>query len=62
MFNFVCERLFGSIFSSSFWCEKRLLTSCDTSVVSGLHTGHFDLKSLTPPLSPLLLQEFHGRP
>ena len=27
-----------------------------------LHTGHFDLKSLTPPLSPLLLQEFHGRP
>ena len=27
-----------------------------------LHTGHFDLKSLTPPPSPLLLQEFHGRP
>ena len=27
-----------------------------------LHTGHFDLKSLTLPPSPLLLQEFHGRP
>lgn len=36
-------------FPYSFGCEKILLTSCDPCVVSGLHTGHFDLKSLSPP-------------